>query len=65
MKQTKLIYSKENNGFSLKGGFSSLSPKQLSKISGGKKDLECENANCVNGSCPGETNTGSCVNGNC
>lgn len=65
MKQTKLIYSKVNNRFSLKGGFSSLSNEQSSKIKGGIKVADCQNTNCVNSSCPGETNVGSCVNGSC
>lgn len=65
MKKTKLIYSKENTDFSLKGGFSSLSSEQLRKINGGQKEADCQNTNCLNGSCPGETNVGSCVNGSC
>lgn len=65
MKQKKLVFSKENNEVSLRGGFSSLSSDQLRKISGGKKELECENTNCVNSSCPGESNVGKCVNGSC
>lgn len=45
----------------LSGGFTSLSEVQLTKIKGGKKDIDSTNNICGNsGNCNGSTNTTQC-----